>query len=87
MGSDKVAAGMKEYAHSPRYSGLKMAGVFEGMDPLTFKGDVSAVGNAPPFKRKAIDKRMDPAYKASLQRDALRELTLSSRALRRIPKI
>ena len=51
MGSDKVAVGMKEYAHSPRYSGLKMAGVFEGMDPLTFKGDVYAVGNAPPHAR------------------------------------
>ena len=56
MGSDMVAVGMKEYTHSPRYSGLTIAGVFEGMAPSIFTGDIPAVENAPPpFELKTID--------------------------------
>ena len=55
MGPDAVTVGMKEYMHSPRYSGLTAAGVFEGAAPSLFKGGIPAVENAPPFELQKVD--------------------------------
>ena len=54
-GSEAVVMGMKEYMHSPRYSGLTTAGVFEGTASTIFIGGVPAVENTPPFEMKTID--------------------------------
>ena len=71
MGSDAVAAGIKEYTHSPRYSGLTIADVFEGMAPSIFKGGIPAAGNAPLIELKTIDSGSDLAYKDALQGDSI----------------
>ena len=55
MGSDAVTVGMKEYMHSPRYSGLTKAGVFESTAPSYFKGGIQTVENAPPFELRTVD--------------------------------
>ena len=70
MGSDAVAVSIKEYTHSPRYSGLTIAGVFEGMAPSISKGGFPAAGNALPFELKTIDTESDAAYKDALQGDS-----------------
>ena len=62
-GSDAVAVSIKEYTHSPRYSGLTIAGVFEGMALSIFRGGIPAAGNAPPFELKTIDSGSDAAIK------------------------
>ena len=71
MGSDAVAVGIKEFTHSPRYSGLTIAGVFEGMAPPILKGGIPAAGNAPPFELKTIDSGSGAAYKDALQGDSI----------------
>ena len=70
MGPDAVTVGMNEYTHSPRYYGLTIAGVFEGMAPSIFKGGIPAVENAPPSELKTIDSGSDPAYRDALQGDS-----------------
>ena len=71
MGSDAVAVGIKEHTHSPRYSDLTIAGVFEGMAPSISKGGIPAAGNAPPFELKTINPGSDAAYKDALQGDSI----------------
>lgn len=54
-GRDQATVGMKEFMHSPKFTGLSANGIFDGAPHELFNGIVPLVEQAPPCELKVVD--------------------------------